>query len=144
VDLSARFPAGDYATGHSDIVAQLVLAHQTQMHNLITLVNYKTRLAQHPRPAPAPKEGVEAPEAAPARTEAELAEDVLAAFKEPAEELVRYILFADEAPLEGPVAGTTDFAKDFAAIGPRDAEGRSLRDFDLTRRMFKYPCSYLI
>ena len=28
--------------------------------------------------------------------------------------------------------------------GPRDARGRSLRDFDLQTRIFKYPCSYLI
>ena len=28
--------------------------------------------------------------------------------------------------------------------GPRDGKGRSLRDFDLTKRLFKYPCSYLI
>jgi len=27
------------------VVAHLVLAHQTQMHNLTTLTNYKTRLA---------------------------------------------------------------------------------------------------
>jgi len=30
------------------------------------------------------------------------------------------------------------------ARGPRDAKGRSLRDFDLQKRIFKYPCSYLI
>ena len=28
--------------------------------------------------------------------------------------------------------------------GPRDHQGRSLRDLDLTRRLFRYPCSYLI
>jgi len=26
----------------------------------------------------------------------------------------------------------------------RDAQGRSLRDFDLTRRLFRYPLSYLV
>ena len=29
-------------------------------------------------------------------------------------------------------------------LGPRDSHGRSLRDFDLERRIFRYPCSYLI
>jgi hypothetical protein len=58
--------------------------------------------------------------------------------------LVRYLLFANEAPLGEPVAGTSGFAEEFAARGPRDARGRSLRDFDLQRRIFKYPCSYLI
>jgi hypothetical protein len=31
-----------------------------------------------------------------------------------------------------------------AATGPRDGRGRSLRDLDLKRRLFQYPCSYLI
>ena len=60
------------------------------------------------------------------------------------EELVRYMLFADEAKLEGPVKVTSDFAREFARRGPRDRQGRSLRHFDLTRRMFRYPCSYLV
>src|SRR6185312_10619303 len=34
--------------------------------------------------------------------------------------------------------------EEFAARGPRDSQGRSLRDFDLNTRIFKYPCSYLI
>ena len=55
------------------------------------------------------------------------------------------LLFADEAPLEGPIVGTSRFSgKVFAARGPRDPKGRSLRQFDLKRRTFKYPCSYLI
>jgi hypothetical protein len=29
-------------------------------------------------------------------------------------------------------------------VGPRDRKGRSLRDFDLTQRMFRYPLSYMI
>ena len=47
VRLADRFPAAPYLTPHSDIVSQLVLAHQTQMHNLITLTNFQTRLALH-------------------------------------------------------------------------------------------------
>lgn len=60
------------------------------------------------------------------------------------EELLRYALFVDEAPLKGPVAGTTTFAADFEQRGPKDPQGRSLRQFDLRTRMFRYPCSYLI
>jgi hypothetical protein len=131
VDLSGRFETAAYPSGHSDIVAQLVLAHQTQMHNLITLTNFQTRLALHARA----KAGGSAGPLPPAARER---------FERPAEELVRYLLFADEAPLDGPVAGTSEFAREFAARGPRDARGRSLRDFDLRRRVFRYPCSYLI
>jgi hypothetical protein len=42
------------------------------------------------------------------------------------------------------VRGTSTFAAEFQARGPRDARGRSLRDFDLERRMFRHPLSYLI
>jgi hypothetical protein len=98
--------------GSSDVVAHLVLAHQTQMHNLITQTNYQTRLGKP--------------------------------FERPAEELVRYLLFANEAPIEGVIDTKSAFAAEFAARGPRDSQGRSIRDFDLHKRIFKYPCSYLI
>ena len=60
------------------------------------------------------------------------------------EDVVRYALFVSEAPIKGPIKGTTSFAADFEALGAKDAKGRSLRQFDLERRMFRYPCSYLI
>ena len=60
------------------------------------------------------------------------------------EELVKYMLFADEALLDAPVKGASNFAADFARSARRDRKGRSLRDLDLTRRLLKYPCSYLI
>ena len=40
--------------------------------------------------------------------------------------------------------GTSNFAKEFAARGPFDSRGRSLREFDLKTRMFRYPMSYTI
>ena len=54
------------------------------------------------------------------------------------------MLFGDEARLTDRIEGTSSFAADFAARGPRDSKGRSLRDFDLKTRLFRYPCSYLI
>ena len=47
-------------------------------------------------------------------------------------------------PLTDRIKGTSDFAKQFAAQGPKDSRGRSLREFDLQTRLFKYPCSYLV
>jgi hypothetical protein len=58
--------------------------------------------------------------------------------------LVRYALFADEASLRGPIAGVSGFAAAFEGHGPHDASGRSLRQFDLQTRLFRYPCSYLL
>jgi hypothetical protein len=121
-----KLHASNYLTPYSDVVAHLVLAHQTQMHNLITQTNYQTRLALNGSDAGS------IPVAARAR------------FEKPAEQLLRYLLFANEAPLDEAVEGTSGFAEEFAARGPRDPRGRSLRDFDLHKRIFKYPCSYLI
>jgi hypothetical protein len=134
-DLSSRFDTSLYLTPHSDIVAHLVLAHQTQMHNLITLTNYQTRLALY---AEAERNKAVEQQAGP------LSDAARAQYEGPAEELVRYLLFANESPLEAAVKGTSGFAEEFSARGPRDGKGRSLRDFDLRTRIFKYPCSYLI
>jgi hypothetical protein len=135
VDLSKQLDTSAYLTPHSDIVAHLVLAHQTQMHDLITLTNYQTRLAYYAEAERNKAVG----EAAGTLSDAARAQ-----YEGPAEELVRYLLFVSEAPLEDPVTGTSGFAEEFAARGPRDGRGRSLRDFDLQTRIFKYPCSYLI
>jgi len=46
--------------------------------------------------------------------------------------------------LPGTNVALSAFASDFQARGVRDSKGRSLRDFDLRTRIFRYPCSYLI
>jgi hypothetical protein len=135
-DLAGRFDKSIYLTADSDIVAHLVLAHQTQMHNLITETNYKTRIALYDEQQH--QKGVSL------QSSGSLSEEVRRQYEEPAEALVQYLLFANEVPLNDRVRGTSLFAEQFAAIGPRDARGRSLRDFDLRTRIFKYPCSYLI
>jgi hypothetical protein len=61
-----------------------------------------------------------------------------------AEELVSYMLFAGETPLTAPIEGSEAYAAEFMAQGPRDRQGRSLRQLDMTTRMFRYPCSFLI
>jgi ankyrin repeat protein len=60
------------------------------------------------------------------------------------EALVSYMLFTDEAPLREPIEGVSSFTKTFPERGPRDSKGRSLRDFDLRTRLFRYPLSYMI
>lgn len=128
--LRHRFDPSAYLVPDSDVVAHLVLAHQTQMHNLITLTNYKTRLALYASP------NLPLPDTARRQ------------FEKPAEQLLRYLLFINETPLpdtHGDALGAgSAFAKEFSARGPRDTRGRSLRDLDLRSRIFRYPCSYLI
>ncbi len=65
--------------------------------------------------------------------------------KKQAGELVRYILFADEAKMpRGGVEGDPTLKDDFLSAAILDKQGRSLREFDLRTRMFKYRCSYMI
>jgi hypothetical protein len=132
------YSAADYLAPGSDVVALLVLAHQTQMHNLITLTNYKTRIALY---------NLDKQAGEPRSPGAALPDATRRQFERPAEQLLRYLLFASEAPLSGldpRSLAASPFAKQFAARGPRDSKGRSLRDFDLNQRIFRYPCSYLI
>jgi hypothetical protein len=54
------------------------------------------------------------------------------------------MLFVEETPLPNAVVGASGFAEWFARQGPRDGRGRSLRQFDLKTRIFRYPLSYMI
>jgi hypothetical protein len=58
--------------------------------------------------------------------------------------LVRYLLFQDETPLREPVEGVSSFTESFSKRGPYDRHGRSLREFDLNTRLFRYPVSFMI
>jgi hypothetical protein len=64
------------------------------------------------------------------------------------EDLADQLVFADEAPLPRGVVGGSVFAEKFASAGPRDAAGRSLREFGGAfqggTRLMRYPCSYMI
>ena len=133
-ELAGKFDATTYLSAHSDIVALMVLVHQTTVHNLITAVNDAAGDAL-PVAYGAPNT---VPNAARPATELSVR------LKTAVEELVRGMLFAREAMLEGPMRGTTSFPQDFSRLGLRDPNGRSLRDFDLERRLFKYPLSFLV
>jgi hypothetical protein len=137
-DLSRLMDTGAYLSPHSDIVALMVLEHQARMQNLITRVNYETRLALESQA------GMNVLNRSMNLPIEELSESNQRRIYNPAEELLGYMLFTDEARLGAPVRGTSGFAAEFSKQGPRDRRGRSLRDLDMTRRMFRYTCSYLI
>jgi hypothetical protein len=134
-DLSSRVDTAALPSPHSDIVALLVLEHQAQMHNLLTRANYQARLALRDQ---------QAMNRALGRPDAQPSDSTKARIESAGEALVRCMLFADEPVFTDEIAGTSTFADEFEAKGPKDAMGRSLRDFDLKRRLFRYPCSYLI
>jgi len=124
-----------YLTPHSDIVALMTLEHQTQMANLITRVGWETRMALFEN---------DAINKSLNRPATEVSDSVHRRIDNAVEELLSYMLFREEAPLTGPVTGTSGFAAEFPKAGLYDAKGRSLRDFDMRTRMFRYPCSYMI
>ncbi len=134
-DLRSRLDARPYLSRHSDIVALMVLEHESHVHNLMTRANYHTRMALAFDKA----RSVDVGQASV--TVSEATQDSVRRVSEP---LVRAMLFVDEVALTSPVSGTSGFARAFASQGPRDHAGRSLLDLDLTRRLLRYPCSYLI
>ena len=134
-DLSEHFDTSRYLSPHSDIIALMVLEHQSRMHNLITAVNYEAKMALSYE---------QVMNKALNRSGKEMSETTQRRFKSAADALLKYMLFAEEAELKGPIKGTSTYAADFQAAGPFDSKGRSLRQLDMNTRMFKYPCSFLI
>jgi hypothetical protein len=134
-DLRDRFTVANYLTPHSDVVALMVLEHQVECHNRIARASILTRQALHHEET-LNRELNEPP--------GKRWDSTTRRIESAGEPLVQYLLYSGEARLTDPVAGTSDFAKEFAARGPFDKQGRSLRQFDLKTRLFKYPCSYLV
>ena len=122
ISLESVFDARGYVSAHSDIAALMVFGHQGHMTNLITRLGWEARIATYEH-------------------RGDLASGPL---RETVNELVDYLLFVDEEPLTAAIKGTAGFAEKFAAQGPADSRGRSLRQLDLERRLLRYPCSYMV
>ena len=133
--LDRFFDTGAYLSPHSDIVALMVLEHQVRAQNLLTRVNWEVRMAL--RQQAAMNEMLKKPAD-------ELSESTQRRIRNLTEYLVEYLLMKDEAKLTEPVRGTSGFTEEFSARGPRDGQGRGLRQFDLQTRLFRYPLSYMI
>ncbi|MCE9534716.1 MAG: hypothetical protein K8T89_26875 [Planctomycetes bacterium] len=135
VNLKTFFTVADYLTPHSDLVALMVLEHQCEAHNRLTRASMQTRLAL------AEQAELNKAFGSPAN---ERTEGITRRINWACEPVVQYLLFSEEAPLKEAVAGTSGFAKEFTARGPFDSNGRTLREFDLKSRMFRYPMSYVV
>ena len=121
--LDGFFDTSRYLAPTSDIVALMTLEHQVRMTNLLTRIGWDARIMQQERKTDA---------ASRKQLDGEI------------EQMVSYMLFAGEAPLTSPVTGVSTFSKTFPQRGPRHSQGRSLRDFDLHTRLFRYSLSYMI
>jgi len=117
-DLKPFLDVGKFPEPSSDVVALLLLEHQVHLMNLLTRLRMDTEALKD--------------------------DDTLERARPASESVLKYLLFIEEAPLAAPVRGSSDFARRFEALGPADAQGRSLRQFDLRTRLFKYPCSFMV
>ena len=121
-----EFDWSAYLTETSDILPHLLLEHQAGFMNLVLEATYRARTYQH-----VGKEKIK-PEHA-------------AVLKGLAKELVRYLLFADEAKFPaGGIKVDPQYREDFLADRKEASNGISLKDLDLETRLFKHRCSYLI
>ncbi len=129
------FDAEKYLEPTSDIVALMVLEHQAQMHNLITRASFEAKQAMHYQ---------KVMNRVLERDEDFVSDTTMRRIHSAGDELLCYLLFVDEFKLTSPIVSSNQFAEQFSNLGPRDSQGRSLRDFDLDSRLFRYPCSFLI
>ncbi len=124
--IGQNFDISRYAAEGSDILAHLLIEHQAGFVNRVIETSYRARTYW--------TDGGN-------RLKPEHRDEL----KSRATELVRYILFADEPELPGNGAkGDPLLKSDFLAAAIPDKQNRSLREFDLRKRLFRYRCSYMI
>ena len=133
-DLTRFLTPGVHLTPHSDLVALMVLEHQARIVNLMTRVAWETRLALADHAALK----------LPNEPSGEWSASIRRRIHGPAEVLVRSLFMLDEHLLAAPVAGTSGFAEEYSARGPRDRQRRSLYELELSRRLYRYRFSPLI
>ena len=119
-----RFSWAKYPVPTSDMLPHLLHEHQAGFVNRVVEAGYRARTIQYL-----------SPENRTPEQEAELDEQ--------AGIIVRYLLFADEVVLPG-VEPDGDYRQAFLANRRMTTDGRSLKDLDLTTRLFKHRCTYMI
>jgi hypothetical protein len=123
--------------GRSDIVALMVLEHQVATQNAILQGSYEARRAIYRSRSLRRELGEKNPDA--------LSKTTRTLLEHQADRIVRKLLFADEFQMvDNGVEGDVSFQQAFARNERESSEGRSLKDFRLYERLFKYRCSYTI
>jgi hypothetical protein len=125
-DLRSKFDTEAYVSAKSDVVALMVFDHQMHGMNLLTRAGWEVRVALFDQQNDTGQRRLNS------------------TIDNAARELADYLLFVDEARFEARVEGNSGFDKEFTARGPFDHRHRSLREFDLQTRLFRYPLSYLV
>lgn len=138
-DLGKFFDIEPYFRKTSDLIALMVIEHQSYMHNLMTRVNYEAKMALRDQAVLDQMSG-----GPPASKTGNYSDSTQRRIAIAGDALLKYMLFVDEEILDEPIAGVSGFTDYFQSLGPKDHKGRSLRDLSLDKTLFKYPCSYLI
>lgn len=121
-----------YLRPTSDIVALMVLEHQCHVHNLLTAAGMNHRRYQWLRRTLHPEADGTDPESQQHMHHAAL-------------QIIDALLFSGEAELgEDGISGDLAYQQAYAKRFPRARNGRSLADFQLQSRLFKYPCSTMV
>ncbi|MES2605923.1 MAG: hypothetical protein V4603_13380 [Pseudomonadota bacterium] len=136
--LEGLFDTTPYPTPTSDIVALMVLEHQLAIQNQLGYVKFKAPAVLSRTRFASGDGGISA------ASWADLPAAGQRALGKMLDELVSLLLFKDAATFTAPIEGSPEYKSSFLASGPRDGAGRSLRDFDLQTRLFRYRLSYLV
>jgi len=135
--LTGLFDISRYPRASSDIVALMVLEHQTSVQNVLTKAHQTAARAMYMQTS-LQKELGEPIQNEPTGTAKRIIEHCT-------EDVLDALLFKDEATLpDGGIEGDEAFQTAFLKTARPSAGGRSLKDFQLLNRLFKYRCSYMI
>lgn len=134
-NLEPLIDVSKYLQPTSDIVALMVLEHQCRTHNLLTKARMGFLRARYFQESfRDDDEDLDSTDGMSWKTAESSAKEIVEAF-----------LFTDEVDPGGDgVEGGEAFADAFLKQGIKSAKGKSLRDFRLYGRIFKYRCSYMI
>lgn len=130
-DVSGLIDVSKYLQPTSDVIALMVLEHQCRMHNLFTAASMRYCRAYYLGKA-------SDPDGDPDMGAAGRVADGMA------DKIVECLFFKDEADPGEATEGSEAFQKAFAREIPKAKDGRSLADFQVYERLFKYRCSYMV
>lgn len=136
-DLKGYFDTSRYMRPDSDIVALMTLEHQVAMHSRLVEAAYDMRTAIHRQKSLRKELGEPATE--------EFVGSTKVVADSHCEKVLKCLLYCDEAAMpEGGIDGGPAFQEAFRSNRKATKDGKSLKDFQLLSRLFKYRCSYLI
>lgn len=137
-DLAKSISVDAYPAKTSDVVALMVFEHQMAVHNALTRAGFETRRML------AYQQNLQR-ELGKAVTDEPAYDSVRRVIETQVQEVLDQLLFKDEASLPaGGIQGSAAFQQEFLRSARRTRAGVSLKDLDLTTRLFRHRCSYVI